>query len=477
MLPAAPIQMKNLSINSLPGQQKKKKARHKFTKEEDEKLLSLVKQYGKSCWNFVAQNMNGLTARQCRERYKDYLSPGIRNEVWTLEEEKLLQQKYSEYGPKWTTIAKFFDSRTDVNIKNHWTIMSQRIAKSQKIEKEKEKLFQQLDPVALKNYSRLSAQKNAPMRIFPTIPSNISSNVVPQSIPTNLQPNIPVNIPANIPVNMTNNVPVALPSSSIPLPSSLSALHQNNLAPNLTNIIPSSLPIRQPNVISQNIQPNVSPPISSIPTQPVIAPTTSISNVNPNSHSSSNSSSSHITVNINSNPATKSSVATSRTMNNKSYNNINSNNNSTISMNSLNHITNNMNDNDNFNSNGTNNNTNNVINVNINLSNNHNNNVNNTNSIGNINTNINTVSSPAKLIPLQLLNPQIGTPEQPRAFPGMSPIQPYPLIPPFIQQPGRERQSFSLPNNDPDKDIFEAVPGSIDAIEIETRPYDIKSVE
>ena len=32
-------------------------------------------------------------------------------------------------------------------------------------------------------------------------------------------------------------------------------------------------------------------------------------------------------------------------------------------------------------------------------------------------------------------------------------------------------------NQDVDKDIFEPVPGSIDAIEIETRPYDIKSVE
>ena len=118
---------------------KKKKARHKFSKEEDSKLLKLVEEFGEHCWTYVAKYMDGLTPRQCRERYQDYLSPGIKNQPWTVEEDNLLKQKYSEFGPKWTTIAKFFDARTDVNVKNRWTILNQRMLKSQKLEKEKEK--------------------------------------------------------------------------------------------------------------------------------------------------------------------------------------------------------------------------------------------------------------------------------------------------------------------------------------------------
>lgn len=100
--------------------------RHKFSKEEDEKLKKIVLQHGEGNWSTIATFMTNRTARQCRERYKNYLSPRIKNEPWTHDEEKILEQKYAEFGPKWAKIALFFESRSDVNVKNHWSAMVKR---------------------------------------------------------------------------------------------------------------------------------------------------------------------------------------------------------------------------------------------------------------------------------------------------------------------------------------------------------------
>jgi hypothetical protein len=101
-------------------------ARHKFLKAEDDLLRTLVEKYGEADWNIVSSFMSRRNARQCRERYKNYLSPNFRNTPWTEQEEDLLTQKVREFGPKWSLIAKGFDGRSDVNVKNHWAAMAIR---------------------------------------------------------------------------------------------------------------------------------------------------------------------------------------------------------------------------------------------------------------------------------------------------------------------------------------------------------------
>ena len=53
--------------------------RHKFTKAEDDLLKQLVLKYGETNWMAVAAQMKTRTPRQCRERYKNYLSDKIKN--------------------------------------------------------------------------------------------------------------------------------------------------------------------------------------------------------------------------------------------------------------------------------------------------------------------------------------------------------------------------------------------------------------
>lgn len=102
------------------GEKEKKIVRQMFTMDEDDRLCALVKEYGEKNWRTISKHMPNRTTRQCRERYRNYLSPTVKNGPWTPEEDLLLEQKYLEYGPKWATIAQFFRSRSDVNIKNRW---------------------------------------------------------------------------------------------------------------------------------------------------------------------------------------------------------------------------------------------------------------------------------------------------------------------------------------------------------------------
>ncbi|OHT10558.1 Myb-like DNA-binding domain containing protein [Tritrichomonas foetus] len=95
-------------------------ARTKFTDIEDIKLLSIVRQMDKINWKSVSAMMGNRSARQCRERYNNYLSPTVQNKTWTPEEEELLLQSYDKYGPQWSLMTKFFKNRAAVNIKNHY---------------------------------------------------------------------------------------------------------------------------------------------------------------------------------------------------------------------------------------------------------------------------------------------------------------------------------------------------------------------
>ena len=97
-----------------------KNIRKLFTNEEDELLLSLIKDEKTIDWFLISKKIIGRTARQCRDRYNNYLKPTVINEKWTLEEDTKLCQKVEKYGQKWATISQFFNGRTSNNIKNRW---------------------------------------------------------------------------------------------------------------------------------------------------------------------------------------------------------------------------------------------------------------------------------------------------------------------------------------------------------------------
>jgi hypothetical protein len=101
--------------------------RSKFTFEEDERLLNLVKQHGSDEWQQISRLMPGRNSRQCRDRWTNFLSPDITKNPWTEQEEVLLFQKIAELGNSWKKIALFFPGRSEVSVKSHWQLMQRRV--------------------------------------------------------------------------------------------------------------------------------------------------------------------------------------------------------------------------------------------------------------------------------------------------------------------------------------------------------------
>lgn len=135
-------------------QHRETKLKRLFKKEEDELIVRLVQEVGENNWKEVARQLGTRTARQCRERWRYYLSPESRSSPWTAEEdEKLIQMKES-IGRKWSVIAECLDNKTGICVRNRWirlernnkknskkknNLKKTKIAKEKKVEKKEPK--------------------------------------------------------------------------------------------------------------------------------------------------------------------------------------------------------------------------------------------------------------------------------------------------------------------------------------------------
>ena len=93
-----------------------------WTKQEDNKLLEIVRKTGPKNWRKIGKLMGVRIGKQCRERWHNHLDPQVDKTPFSAIENKLILTLHNKYGNKWATIAKHFEGRRANFIKNHWNI-------------------------------------------------------------------------------------------------------------------------------------------------------------------------------------------------------------------------------------------------------------------------------------------------------------------------------------------------------------------
>lgn len=96
-----------------------KTKRRVFSQLEDQTIRDYVLEHGEN-WDEIAKLLSGRTAKQCHDRYENYLRDGLKSEPWSPEEDEILIRMYKEIGPKWVKMMKNLPGRSGNNIKNRW---------------------------------------------------------------------------------------------------------------------------------------------------------------------------------------------------------------------------------------------------------------------------------------------------------------------------------------------------------------------
>lgn len=98
----------------------KKITRNKFTSDEDRILAELVAANGLAKGLVLASERLQRTMRQCKERWNFYLSPDIQTDKWSKQEDDMLVTLVTYYGKRWSLICQQFPKRTVISVRNRY---------------------------------------------------------------------------------------------------------------------------------------------------------------------------------------------------------------------------------------------------------------------------------------------------------------------------------------------------------------------
>lgn len=72
-----------------------------------------MEQHGAKDWSLIATKLTKLkvfrVGKQCRERWFNHLSPDVRKDAWTKEEDMVILRAHAKFGNKWTRIASMLE--------------------------------------------------------------------------------------------------------------------------------------------------------------------------------------------------------------------------------------------------------------------------------------------------------------------------------------------------------------------------------
>ncbi|KAH9178901.1 hypothetical protein EDB89DRAFT_1842850 [Lactarius sanguifluus] len=95
-----------------------------WTKDEDEKLMSLYKLYGAK-WSVIARQIPGRTDDACSKRYREALDPALKKDEWTQDEDAKLLGLYAQMGGRWVQVGQQLQ-RSSLGCRNRWRLLERK---------------------------------------------------------------------------------------------------------------------------------------------------------------------------------------------------------------------------------------------------------------------------------------------------------------------------------------------------------------
>jgi hypothetical protein len=105
---------------------KTQKEKRPFLPYEDQIIQRYVENYGSFDFRKIIHFLPLRTVQQVKERWWLYLNPEVNKSEFTIEEDNILKEKYSELNGKWAKIKKYLPGRTDVQLKYRYEILKRR---------------------------------------------------------------------------------------------------------------------------------------------------------------------------------------------------------------------------------------------------------------------------------------------------------------------------------------------------------------